>query len=165
MPDDGISIDVQGLSAIQAQLDSLSKEAGERAIRKALRAGAEVEKAAIEERAPVKDETGGILPEGALRADITIRMTRDEQGTIIAVVGPGKRTKWIASMVEYGHRLVRGGPSQLLADGKTKGPGKEIGTVRPHPFIRPAYEGSREAVASAICTTLATEVEKAAKRK
>jgi HK97 gp10 family phage protein len=162
---DGISIDVQGLAAIQAQLDALTKEAGDRAIRKALRAGAEVEKAAIEEAAPVKDVTGGILPAGALKSDITIRMSKDEQGTIIAIVGPGKLTKWVARLVEYGHRLVRGGRSRVLANGKTKGPGKEIGTVQAHPFIRAGYEASRQAVADAICTTLATEVEREAKRK
>jgi HK97 gp10 family phage protein len=162
---DGISIDVQGLSAIQAQLDGLTKEAGERAIRKALRAGAAVEKAAIEERAPVKDVTGGILPAGALRADITVRMSRDEQGTIIAIVGPGKLTKWVCRLVEYGHRLVRGGSSRVLANGKTRGAGKVLGQVDPHPFIRPAYEASQQAVANAICTTLATEVEREAKRK
>ena len=112
----------------------------------------------------MKDVSGGILPNGALRSDIVVRMTRDDDGTLIAVVGPAKLTRWVARLVEYGHRLVRGGRSRVLKNGKTKGPGKEIGTVQAHPFIRPAYEASRQQVADAICKTLATEVEAAAKR-
>jgi HK97 gp10 family phage protein len=164
MAEDGISIDIEGLSDLQAKLDDLSTKAGERAIRAALRAGAAIEQAAIIERAPVKDGTGGVLPEGALKSDIVVKMSRDEQGTIIAIVGPAKLTKWIARLVEYGHRNVRGGVSRLVK-GKAKGPGSVIGNVAAHPFIRPAYEASRQAVADAICTTLATEIEAASKRK
>lgn len=162
---DGVNIDIEGLKEIQAQLDSLSKEAGERAIRKALRAGAEIEKAAIETAAPVKDTTGGMLPAGALKSDITVKMKRDDQGGLIAVVGPGKLTRWVASLVEYGHRLVTGGRSRVLANGKTKGPGTQVGTVPEHSFIRVAFESSQQEVADAICTTLAREIEKEAKKK
>jgi HK97 gp10 family phage protein len=165
MADDGISIDIEGLSDLQAKLDDLSTKAAEKAIRAALKAGAAVEQAAIIERAPVKDGTGGVLPEGALKSDIVVRISRDDQGTIIAVVGPAKLTKWIARLVEYGHRNVRGGVSRLLRNGRSKGPGSHIGDVPAHPFIRPAYEASRQEVANAICTTLVTEIEAASKRK
>ncbi|MCU1251533.1 MAG: phage protein gp10 family [Edaphobacter sp.] len=165
MAEDGFSISIEGLSDLQAKLDDLSTKAAERAIRAALRAGAAVEQAAIIERAPVKDGTGGMLPEGALKSDIVVKMTRDEQGTILAVVGPAKLTKHVARWVEYGHRNVRGGVSRLLRNGKSKGPGSQIGDVPAHPFIRPAYEASRQAVADTICTTLATEIEAASKRK
>jgi HK97 gp10 family phage protein len=162
---DGISIDIEGLSDLQAKLDDLGTKAAERAIRAALKAGAVIEQAAIEERAPTNHGTGGTLPAGALAHDIVIKMTRGDQGTIFAIVGPGKLTKHVAKWVEYGHALIRGGRSRLLADGTRKGPGKQVGNVPAHSFIRTAYEATRQEVATAICTTLATEVEKAASRK
>ena len=165
MPEDGFSIDVEGLSALQAKLDDLGTKAADRAIRKALKAGALIEQAAIIERAPVKDVTGGILPPGALKSDIVIRMKKDAMGANSAVVGPAKLTAHVARWVEYGHRLVLGGRLRVLASGKTRGSGKQVGQVDAHPFIRPAYEASRSAVAEAICTTIATEVEKAGKKK
>jgi HK97 gp10 family phage protein len=142
-------------------LEDLGTQAGEHAIRKALRAGAAIEQAAIEERAPVNDLTGGSLPAGALRADITVRMTRSDQGNISAIVGPGKLTRHVADWVEYGHRMVTGGRSRKLANGKTKGPGQEVGTVPEHPFIRPAYEATAQEVANTIAEVLKEEVTKA----
>jgi HK97 gp10 family phage protein len=165
MADDGISIEVKGLAELQAKLDALSTKQADRCIRTALKAGAVIEQAAIVERAPVKDTTGGSLPDGALKNDIIIRFLKDTAGAISAIVGPAKLTAHVARWVEYGHRLVRGGRSRLLATGKTRGPGSQQGDVAAHPFIRPAYESSRQAVTTAICTTLATELEKASKTK
>jgi HK97 gp10 family phage protein len=165
MAEDGFSIDVEGLSALQAKLDDLGTTMADRAIRKALKAGALIEQAAIVERAPVKDVTGGILPPGALKSDIVIRMKKDASGANSAVVGPAKLTAHVARWVEYGHRLVVGGRSRVLRSGKTKGPGKQVGQVEAYPFIRPAYEASRAAVTEAICKTLAAEVDKAGNTK
>jgi HK97 gp10 family phage protein len=163
MPD-GISIDIKGLSETKAMLENLSTTAAERAIRTALRAGAAIEKAAIEELAPVNETGGGTLPPGALKADIGVTMTRSDQGEISAIVGPGKLTRHVAGWVEYGHRLVRGGRSRLLLNGKTKGPGKEVGSVAAHPFIRKAYEATAAEVANTIATVLKDEVTAAAKK-
>jgi HK97 gp10 family phage protein len=164
MPD-GISIEVTGLKELQLKLDALTTKQANLCIRKALRAGGLIEKAAVEERAPVKDEPGGYLPAGALKADIIVHTTKDEQGAISAIVGPGKLTAHVARWVEYGHRMIRGGRSRLLPNGKTRGPGKQIGFVDAHPFIRPAYEATRQEVISTICTTLTTELEKAGNTK
>jgi HK97 gp10 family phage protein len=163
MAEDGISISVEGLSELQATLEDLSTKQADTCIRKALKAGASIEQAAIIERAPIKVEgAGGAFPAGALANDIVVRMTRDEQGNLMAVIGPDKLTRRLASWVEYGHRLVRGGYSRKLANGKTRGPGSEVGTVPAYPFIRPAYEATQQAVTDAMATTLATEIEKAA---
>jgi HK97 gp10 family phage protein len=165
---DAIDVEVTGLKEVQAMLDHLSKQAGDRCIRKALKAGALVEQAAITERAPVKDTTGGILPDGALKSDIEIHFKRDDQGIQQAIVGPGKYTAHAARWVEYGHRLVTGGYNKLIKfgkhAGKTRGPGQVIGEVKEHPFIRPGYEQSRQAVLDAITTTLKTEVTKESKK-
>jgi HK97 gp10 family phage protein len=163
MPD-SISIDIVGLTDVKAMLEDLGTKAADRAIRKALKAGAAIEQAAIEERAPVNvPGGGGSLPRGALAADITVTMTRSDQGNIAAIVQPGKLTRHVAEWVEYGHRQVHGGRSTKLANGKTRGPGVEIGNVPAHPFIRPAYEATAEEVANTIATVLAEEATKASK--
>jgi HK97 gp10 family phage protein len=162
MADDSININIEGLSELDAKLADLGTKVAERCIRAALKAGAQIEQAAITERAPVKVGDGGILPDGALKSDIVIKMKRDENGQIVAVVGPDSYTSHVANWVEYGHRMVTGGRNTLdKATGKTKGPGKHIDEVPEHPFIRPAYEATREEVANAICTTLAESIEKA----
>jgi len=161
MPD-GINIEITGLAELKATFESLATKDADRAVLKALKAGAVIEQAAITAAAPVKDTTGGLLPDGALKSDITISTKRDSQGKPYIIVAPGKYTAHVARWVEYGHRLVRGGYSRVLKSGKTRGPGKEVGTVQAHPFIRPAYEESQNAVASAIATTLVEEIEKAA---
>jgi HK97 gp10 family phage protein len=165
MADDGISIEVTGLAELQAKLDALSQKQANAAIRTALKAGGAIEQAAIVERAPVKDSTGGSLPDGALKSDIIVRLVKDAQGAYSAIIGPGKLTAHVARWVEYGHRLIRGGRNRVFADGKIRGNGKHVGEVPAYPFIRPAYEASRQAVITTICTTLATELENASKTK
>jgi HK97 gp10 family phage protein len=157
MPDDGISITVEGLKELQAKLDALTQKQADRCIRTALKAGAAIEQAAIVERAPVKDGTGGSLPPGALKSDIVTRMTKDKGGALSAIVGPAKLTAHVARWVEYGHRIVHGA--------KLRKGGSHIGNVPAHPFIRPAYEATRQEVVTTICTTLASELEKSSKQK
>lgn len=162
---DGINIDIQGLAELKATLESLATKDADRCILQALKAGAAIEQAAISEAAPVKDSTGGLLPDGAIRNDIEVRVHRPSGRPAYVTVAPGKYTAHVARWVEYGHRLVRGGYSKLLKNGKTRGPGKEVGIVEEHPFIRPAYEQSQEAVAKAIQTTLLESITKAATKK
>ncbi len=90
------------LSELQAKLSDLGDKAADRAIRAALRAGAEIEQVAISERAPIKDRTGGTLPDGALKNDIVIRIKKDQFGGLSATIGPDKLTKHVAGWVEYG---------------------------------------------------------------
>jgi len=165
MADDGLDIQISGLDELQAQLDDLGTKAAERCIRKALRAGAAIEQAAIVERAPVKVGDGGILPENALRNDIVVKVKREDDDSLSAVVGPDKFTAHVARWVEYGHRQVNGGYSRKTKSGKYRGPGKQIGDVPEHPFLRPAWEATQTEVTDTICTTLAAEIEQAAKRK
>jgi HK97 gp10 family phage protein len=167
MPDQ-ITVQIQGLAELQQKLAELSTTTADRCIRKALQAGAVIEQAAIRERAPVRvdDPSGTALPPGALANDIVIKMKRSDQGNLAAIVGPDKFTAHVARWAEYGHRLVRGGRSRLnTLTGKSRGSGKQVGSVRAYPFIRPAFEESREAVTAAITTTLAEEITKAGKAK
>jgi HK97 gp10 family phage protein len=164
MADDGVSIEITGLSELKATLETLKTSVADRCIRKALRAGAVIEKDAIETLAPIRPDlpSGTALPPGALANDVTITVKRVDADNTVATVGPGRLTKHAARWTEYGHRMVVGGRSKLLPNGKTKGPGKEVGMVPPHPYIRVAFEGSVQQVTDAIAATLAEEITKAA---
>jgi HK97 gp10 family phage protein len=162
---DGFSIKLDGFEQLKATFESLATKDADACLIKALKAGAVIEQAAIVELAPVKDSTGGILPDGALKSDIQITTHRPKSRSAYVTVGPGKYTAHVARWVEYGHRLVRGGRSTVLKNGKTRGPGKEIGMVQEHSFVRKGYEASRQAVSDAISTTLVAEIEKAAAKQ
>lgn len=159
---DGLDIQVTGLSELLEKLQDLGDKQAKAAMRKALKAGAQIEQAAIIERAPVKVGNGGILPEGALKSDIVIKFHSDKDGSMTATVGPDKLTARVASLIEYGHRAVTGGYSRLLSSGKTRGPGKHVGDVPAYPFIRPSFEATETQVTDAIVSTLVSEIEKSA---
>ena len=173
---DGIKI--EGLDAVKAKLEGLATDKADRCIRRALRAGAELEKAAIEAHTPVRPPlpSGTALPPGAMKADTTFSIQRGRDGNLFAVVKPGDATYHVRLWVEEGHRLVRGGYSKEIfkngeGTGKYRGPGRqvkdengELVNVPPHPYTREAYEESREEVAQAIAATLSQEIDKVAKR-
>ncbi|MCU1248688.1 MAG: phage protein gp10 family [Edaphobacter sp.] len=164
---DGLGIRVKGLS----ELDAIFEEMGDpkrinTAARAAVRNGAKIVQAAIEERAPERPDlpSSTALPVGALANDIEIHVRTGANGMPYATIGPGKETSHVARWVEYGHRLVRGGRSKLnKLTGKTSGPGSEVGIVPAHPFIRPGFEASEAPAREAMMTTLIDEATKPAK--
>ena len=161
----GITIKLEGFAQLDRNLLDLSGPTGERILRKAARAAGEVVQAAITEAAPVRTElrksygTNGNaawnLPPGALKSDITLRVTKKDSGGFTATIGPGKFTAFVAAMLEYGHEAHQGR--------KYKG-GKYLGMVPAHPFIRPAWELSKDAAVAAAEETIADEVIKEIKR-
>lgn len=157
----GFSVDILGLKELDAKLSEMSTEMSTKIVRKALRAGGKVMQEAIAEAAPVKADTargGTSLPPGTLKSDIIVTLGRDDEGSPAAIVGPGKYTAHVANFVEYGHRQVTGGYSNIK-NGKASGPGKSTGQVPAYPFIRPAYEATREASVEAMITSLRNGVE------
>lgn len=163
MPGDiRISVDV---SEFEGFCSTIGDPARVKAItRKALRKGAKITQAAIEERAPERPDlpSGTALPIGALAADIVVRSYTDADGREVASVQPGALTDHVAGWVEFGHRMVRGGYSRVnKKTGKTSGPGAEVGQVPAHPFFRPGAEESEEAAAAAIVDSLAEDAVKA----
>jgi Bacteriophage HK97-gp10, putative tail-component len=133
--------------------------------RKALRKGAAIIKASVEELAPERPDlpSGTALPVGAVKADIHVRLSTQNQTTEVATISPGKETEFVQSLVEFGHQQVAGG--KLGLDGK--GEGHRVGThgmtstfVPPHPFWRPAIEASAESAASAIEESLLEDLDK-----
>ncbi len=145
---------IAGLAQVIENLDAFRSEIGTTAIRDGARAAARVYAQAEREAAPVllhKDAHSTALDPGAIRDDIRVTApTVDESGIVHVFVGPGKRTRRVAGWVEWGHRLVKRGYSEMLANGKTRGPGEEVGSVRPHPFLRPSYERSQQEAVQAF---------------
>jgi HK97 gp10 family phage protein len=124
---------------------------------KAIRAGARVIKAAVQERAPVLDKKtpgSSALDPGALQRGIRVYVPKDVKPTE-AHIGPSKKVAYVARFVEYGHRQVHGGYSKVLPGGKTRGPGIAAEKDVPaYPFIRPAYEESLSAAEAAIVESI-----------
>lgn len=145
---DGLEITVDGMPEFNKAMEDLAGPGVERIIRRAMRNGGRVIQAAITEAAPVRPDlpSGTALPPGALKNDIVVRVTKEQDGSISAYIAPGKLTRHAAVWTEFGHEMVVGG---------RKGKGRTIGQVPPHPFIRPAFEESELAAQDAIATTIA----------
>jgi len=175
MADGGIDVKLVGGESLKDLFDHLATDARDKAIRKALRAGAEIEQAAIVEATPERIDTGSststALPPGALKADVEITMGRtNDDNAPFAVIGFGKYTKHVARFVQDGHRIVRGGYSRPVKKngaktGLHRGPGKEVGQVQGHPFVSTAFEASRQEVADTMKTTLQAAIVAASKGK
>jgi HK97 gp10 family phage protein len=137
--------EIRGFDELAKRFESGAALIEPRARRMVL-AGARVFKREVVARAPVLDKkTAGSnsLDPGALKAGIRIAtLTEETQPT--AVIGPNKKTAYVANFVEYGHRMVSGGYSQVLPGGLARGPGKAgEKDVQAQPFIRPAFESAQ----------------------
>lgn len=166
----GFTVRIEGLRELDAKLAEMKSSQVKQVIRHGLDVGGEVMRAAIAEAAPERPElpSSDALPPGAMKQDIEVRRGR-YQNLLAVFVGPGKYTRRQAGWVEYGHRLVQGGASELIRTlfGKLKyrGPGTHVADVKEHPFIRPAYEATREEAVAAAVRTMKQDVEaKAGKR-
>jgi HK97 gp10 family phage protein len=160
---DGLEITFEGMDKFNSNMMTLSGPTAELVARRAMRAGGRVIQAAITEAAPVRPDlpSGTALPPGALKSDIELHVVKERDGSISAIIAPGKQTSHQARWVEYGHKLVRGG--RLTNWGKP-GKGQEVGFVEAHPFIRPAFEASEAAALAAAEESVAVEITKEAQR-
>lgn len=160
-----MDLEVTGIERLQGRFKLLQERMREDVLRKAARAAGNVVKAEIEGLAPVLDRKAAkstALDPGTLKASIAVLgVKRDGDGVAVATVGPKDEVAHVVRWVEFGHRLVRGGYSKVLPNGKTRGPGREVGTVRAHPFIRPAYENSSAEAAKAAGEVIASEIREA----
>jgi len=157
------AIRIEGLEQVKAALVAFDANLQDKAMRDALRAAGEVVRAEVEAVAPERVEQGGnSLPVGALRADIHLSVRKND-GMLAAIISPGSLTQHVARFVEYGHRLVKGGRSGVLASGKLKGPGRQVSSVPAHPFIRPAFEASIGEAMRAFASALKVSLMKGSK--
>ncbi len=148
-----MEIQITGMTELVARMKSVSAKMTGPSSRRAVRAGGAVIQAAMVERAPLKKYEGAggnSLAEGELKGDIKV-YTSAAKGEVAATIGPGGKTAHVARWIEYGHRMVTGGQSKVLANGKTRGKGKVSSVDVPaYPFLRPAFESSVEGAQSAM---------------
>lgn len=151
---------MEGREELFANLDVFAQNVQDSAMKQGVMAGAEVFKAAVQQRAPVKLKAygGGKIPRGALKADLKTRAKRGEKGWM-GIVEFGALTWYIARFVEWGHYLVRGGYLSVKR-GKLRGKGKRVGRVDPHPFIRPAFDESTRAAMAAFVEAFRSRLKK-----
>ena len=159
----GFESKVEGLSDLQAKLDQLKGPTAKRIMNRGLRAGAEVYRQEIVDRTPerVDDPSGTALPPGALKRDIRIAtVSANDDLSSLVIVGPGKHTSHVMRWLEYGHRMITGGASKVLASGKKRGSGTEVGFVPAYPIMRPAFEGRRSEALAAVQESLTEDLSK-----
>ena len=137
-------LDITGYEELNRELGMLRGAVRVDATRQAVTEAAALIRDAMIEVAPVLDATTAkstALSPGELKSGIRFSVRKISDGLIRAVIGPRRGTGRAAHLVEYGHRLVKGGVSRVGAKGPV-GPGRQIGDVPAHPFLRPAYEAS-----------------------
>jgi len=143
-----MSAKTTGFTQTQAGLAELRRLVREDATRAAVRVAAKVISDEMTQEAPVLDEKTAhstSLPPRAIKDGIRVNSIRKlVDGVIQALIGPRKGTRRSAHLVEYGHRLIKGGKSHVGVKGP-EGSGVLIGDVPAHPFLRPSYEVSWKA--------------------
>ena len=133
------AITVTGDREVMAKLRRMADTVARKHLEQAVMVGAETVRSEVERRAPVGDRSD--WPEGRkrtvrLKDSIVAKTVRRRADGVSVDVGPDYSRNRVGHLVEYGHDLVAGGK-------KGKG-GKVRGWVAPHPFMRPAYEGTKE---------------------
>lgn len=138
-----VTVHVDGLKELEEALLSEAPKKVRAAVRPALRECGEWMKDLIAQAAPMNDEAWA-HERGFLRANIISRVTisaKNDEATVS--VGPNQNA-FYGAFVELGHRMVRGGYSRQTLFG-SRGPGREVGMVAPHPFMRTTFEANEQA--------------------
>lgn len=143
----GMKLELSGWNEAQGRMKLVRDTIRDEATVEAARQGGRVIRDEMRVRAPILADIPS--PRSTARAPGTLKrairqLTRNvKNGVAEAIIGPSGKWSFLASWVEYGHRLVKrvdGGKVKLRVAGG--GQGEQIGTVQPHPFLRPAYEAS-----------------------
>jgi hypothetical protein len=127
--------------------------------------------AVFEAAQPMAEAERALAPaqEGGLKQSIGVAMRKKKTRTY-AVIGPrwgygkeGEEPARYGHLVEYGHRIAHGKSGKL--DRKTINTSSPNGYVPAHPFMRPAWEATKEKVYSTLQTVLRREITAWAARK
>lgn len=156
----GPVINVVNLADVQRFILQAPRMLVAKGFTKALAAASEVFESAVIGLCPVKAEaTGGLIPQGELRATVTysIKISNDFIGGR-GTVGWGRNIpKNLPLWVEVGHRLVVRGGSYLDNRGRLR-KGTHKATIPAHPFLNPAFEASVDAAIEAFADSLAGSI-------
>jgi len=157
---DGLEFDFRGFDALAKTMEAAARNVKGPAVRKMVRAGAEVFKREMIERAPVlakKNAGSDALEPRAIKDGIRILIPKNAD-PVEAHIGPrGSKLVRVSTEVEYGHREIHGGSLTLLGNGKTKGSGVAGEDVPEHPFVRPTFESAQGAAEAAMIETFNAE--------
>jgi HK97 gp10 family phage protein len=137
---DEFSISISGIDEACALLDRVPKETARVGIARSLAAAAVPIVEAVDARTPV-----GATEELKAALNTDISLDSDGYGGS-ASINFGKQGH-VANFVEYGHRMIGHKPGK-----------KELGEVKPHPFMRPAAAASADAAVEAFTETLEREL-------
>lgn len=140
---DGVRIEVRGFKELADNLNTISKEMGKKAIRRALNKAAKYLQEKIKEKTP---EITGNLKEG-----IEVGAIEDRGAFTGSVVFSHKRKAFHAHLVEFGHRK--------FIHGKDTGE-----RVPPHPYFRPAVDENEAAVAKIVEDEMRAALDRAVKK-
>lgn len=148
MPQAELAIDTSAIDDLGKLFPYLADEIKLQLANEAALAGAQVVFEGMELLAPsqahVASEHSTALPPFAVRRDLAVRPLDNNAGWL---VGPGPRTAYVVRWLEFGHRLVRGK--------------RQVGTVEPHPFIRPAFDTSKDRAGEAAQRKLSDLIQRA----
>lgn len=89
-------------------------------------------------------------------------LLRGGKASVVALAGVSTKA-FYAQFLEYGYALVRGGYSRRTQSGR-RGPGRVVGHVPAKPFIRPAYEASKNLALRVIGDRLWKGIEREARK-
>ncbi|MEO7494717.1 MAG: HK97-gp10 family putative phage morphogenesis protein [Massilia sp.] len=145
---------ISGGRELAAFLSALPAKIERNILRSALRAGGNEFKKEVQSKVPVVS--------GALRRSVRVS-TKSKGGTVSATMKIGGKQAPHAHLVEFGtkpHKIAPKGAGGLLIGGNVVGAVNHPG-ARPHPVVRPAFDGkaadSIAAVASQIRKRLTAE--------
>ncbi len=136
--DEFIAVEIRGIEDVCEALDSAPTILRGLAIVKGLRAGADV----IEEFvtgamiANIEEHTGKLLADLGSTVDV---LTNGDDVSGVAMIGFSHDQGAIARWVEWGHRAIGHLPGK-----------RDLGVVKPHPFMRPAADSGWEAAVDAF---------------
>lgn len=162
-----VSVNIKGLQELAQHLERDMPEAmAKGVIRDALEAGGEVVQAAAEQAATEHRRTGELEES----IDVVVRVKNDKSLHGVAFVGPvyeGSGTNdpgVYGKFVEEGHAPPGKGREKSAA--RRRGIELEFGgkDTPPHPWMRPAWEGSKDQALDAMVESLREGVEGAAKQ-
>lgn len=142
-------------------LQALPGETRKKALRKSLGAMGKVVEAAIKVRAPFQagEYAGGKLKPGELSQGFktNVHIAKDANATTdqdYVEIGPNKNVDFVARFVEDGH-------ATRPRTKESKRP--RVDRVQPHPFVRPAFDATKDEALAVLEETMAAEIQKAFK--
>lgn len=151
-------IKITGIDEVCRALDEEVSTVKRKLLGEALQAGVQPIKEAVYARTPVSahppsESSTEITVLQHLKDSIISAVEVTDKGGV-ASVGFGDMGQ-VANWVEYGHKLIgHAEDTGKLRKGKPVYSHKELGTVEPHPFIRPATETAANAAVEEFAVVL-----------